>query len=428
MAKDSLSIIDNRTGANYEVPIVDGAVDAMSFRSMKVNEEDFGLMTYDPGFKNTASCKSRVTYIDGDKGILRYRGYAIEDLAENCNFLEVAYLLLRGELPKPDQLANFSEEVTLHTFLHEKTRLFMEGFLATAHPMGMFVATVGALSTFYPDAKKIQDPDSRWDSMIRLLAKVPTIAAFSYRHGMGFPFVYPLNELSYAGNFLNMVKKIGVRDYVPHPVLERAIEVLFILHADHEQNCSATAMRGVGSSHSDPFSATAAAAAALYGPLHGGANEAVLRMLREIGTVDKIPEFLEAVKRGERRLMGFGHRVYKAYDPRARVIKKLAHDVFEVTGTNPLIEIAIELERIALNEDYFVKRRLYPNVDFYSGLIYEAMEFPTAFFTVLFGIPRTVGWLAQWEEMLTDPDQKIARPRQLYLGHGLREYVPIDKR
>jgi citrate synthase len=427
MGKETLTITDNRTGRNYEVPIEHGAVSAMALRQIKVKEDDFGLMTYDPGYKNTASCKSRITYIDGDKGILRYRGYAIEDLAEKCTFLEVAYLLLKGELPSEANLAVFENDVTHHTFLHEKIKRFMEGFRVDAHPMGMFVGTVGALSTFYPDAKNIHDPASRELSMIRLIAKVPTIAAFSYRHEYGFPFVYPNNELTYAGNFLTMVKQLG-SPYRPHPAIARAMDVLFILHADHEQNCSATAMRGVGSSHSDPFSATAAAAAALYGPLHGGANEAVLRMLREIGSVENIPAFLDAVKRGERRLMGFGHRVYKAYDPRARVIKSLAHDVFDVTGRNPLIDIAMELEKIALNEDYFVNRRLYPNVDFYSGLIYEALEFPPGFFTVLFAIPRTVGWLAQWQELLSDPDQKIARPRQLYLGHGHRSFIPMADR
>jgi citrate synthase len=427
MAKDSLSITDNRTGQQYEVPIEHETVSSMAFRQIKVNEGDFGLMTYDPGYKNTASCKSRVTYIDGDNGILRYRGYSIEDLAERCTFLEVAYLLLKGELPTEDQLASFVNDVTHHTYLHEKIKRFMEGFRVDAHPMGMFVGTVGALSTFYPDAKNIQDPASRELSMIRLIAKVPTIAAFSYRHEYGFPFVYPNNTLSYASNFLTMVKELGA-PYRAHPAIARAMDVLFILHADHEQNCSTTAMRGVGSSHADPFSATAAAAAALYGPLHGGANEAVLRMLREIGSVDKIPEFLEAVKRGERKLMGFGHRVYKSYDPRARVIKTLAHEVFEVTGRNPLIDIAMELEKIALNEEYFVKRRLYPNVDFYSGLIYEALEFPPGFFTVLFAIPRTVGWLAQWQELLSDPEQKIARPRQIYLGHDQRTFIPMDER
>jgi len=427
MAKDSLSITDNRTGKQFEIPIEDGTISSMAFRQMKSTEDDFGLMTYDPGYKNTASCKSRVTYIDGDQGILRYRGYSIEDLAQKCTFLEVAYLLWKGELPTEPQLAEFVNDVTHHTFLHEKIKRFMEGFRVDAHPMGMFVGTVGALSTFYPDAKSIKDPASRELSMIRLIAKVPTIAAFSYRHEYGFPFVYPNNELSYASNFLTMVKQLG-EPYRAHPAIVRAMDVLFILHADHEQNCSTTAMRGVGSSHSDPFSATAAAAAALYGPLHGGANEAVLRMLREIGSVDKIPEFLAAVKRGERKLMGFGHRVYKSYDPRARVIKKLAHDVFEVTGKNPLIDIAMELEKIALNEEYFVKRRLYPNVDFYSGLIYEALEFPPGFFTVLFAIPRTVGWLAQWQELLSDPEQKIARPRQIYLGHDLREFIPMSER
>ncbi|MBR59387.1 MAG: citrate (Si)-synthase [Myxococcales bacterium] len=428
MTKESVTITDNRTGRTYELPVEDGTIRAMDLRAIKVSEEDFGLMAYDPGYKNTAACRSNITFINGGEGILRYRGYGIEDLAERCTFLEVAYLIIKGELPTADQLADWTDEITHHTFLHENIRRFMEGFRIDAHPMGMFVATVGALSTFYPDAKRIQSPDSRELSMIRLIAKVPTIAAFSYRHGMGLPFVYPLNTLSYPANFLSMVKKIGVETYEPHPDLVRAMDVLFILHADHEQNCSATAMRGVGSSHADPFSATAAAAAALYGPLHGGANEAVLRMLREIGTIDRIPAYIESVKKGEHRLMGFGHRVYKAYDPRARIIKKLAYDVFDVTGKNPLIELAIELESIALSDDYFVSRNLYPNVDFYSGLIYEAMQFPPAFFTVLFGIPRTVGWLAQWEELLKDSEQKIARPRQIYTGIESREFVEMSQR
>ncbi len=428
MTKESVTITDNRTGRTYELPVEDGTIRAMDLRAIKVSENDFGLMAYDPGYKNTAACRSNITFINGDEGILRYRGYSIEDLAERCTFLEVAYLIIKGELPNRDQLSEWTDEITHHTFLHENIRRFMEGFRIDAHPMGMFVATVGALSTFYPEAKRIQSADSRELSMVRLIAKVPTIAAFSYRHGMGLPFVYPLNTLSYPGNFLSMVKKIGVETYEPHPDLVRAMDVLFILHADHEQNCSATAMRGVGSSHADPFSATAAAAAALYGPLHGGANEAVLRMLREIGSKDRIPAYIESVKRGDQRLMGFGHRVYKAYDPRARIIKKLAYDVFDVTGKNPLIDMAIELESIALRDDYFVSRNLYPNVDFYSGLIYEAMQFPPAFFTVLFGIPRTVGWLAQWEELLLDKEQKIARPRQIYTGVESRQFLEMSGR
>ena len=424
MTSNTVTITDNRTGQSYELPIQDGTIPAMGLREIKVDDGDFGLMAYDPGYKNTASCKSSVTYIDGAKGILRYRGYSIEDLARNCTFLEVAYLLLRGELPNEDQLTEFVELVTHHTYLHENTKRFMEGFRWDAHPMGIFMGTVAALSTFYPEAKNIQDSDSRWLQMIRLIAKVPTIAAFSYRHGMGLPVVYPNNTLSYPANFLAMVHQIGEPGFKPDPVLVRALEVLFILHADHEQNCSATVMRGAGSSHADPFCATAAASAALYGPLHGGANEAVLRMLRQIKSVDNIPSFLESVKRGEGRLMGFGHRVYKSYDPRAKVIKELAHQVFDVTGRNPLIDIALELEKIALNEEYFVKRSLYPNVDFYSGIIYEAMNFPTALFTVLFAIPRTVGWLAQWEEMLNDSEQKIARPRQIYTGNDLRPFIP----
>jgi len=428
MSTETVSITDNRTGQTYEIPIKDGTISALALRDIKANEADFGLMTYDPGYKNTASCRSAVTFIDGDKGILRYRGYAIEDLARNCTFLEVAHLLLRGELPKEDELAVFDNLVTHHTYLHEKTKRFMEGFRYNAHPMGIFMGTVAALSTFYPESKNINDPEARWLSMIRLIAKVPTIAAFSYRHGMGLPVVYPNNRFSYPGNFLAMIQQIGDPTFEPDPILVKALDVLFILHADHEQNCSTTVMRAAGSSEADPFCATAAAVAALYGPLHGGANEAVLRMLRRIGTVENIPTFLESVRKGEERLMGFGHRVYKAYDPRAKVIKELAHQVFERTGRNPLIDIALELEKIALEEPYFVKRRLYPNVDFYSGIIYEAMNFPPAFFTVLFAIPRTVGWLAQWEELHGDADQKIARPRQIYTGHGKREFIPRSER
>lgn len=428
MPKDTLTITDNRTGRSYEVAVTDDTIRAMDLRQIKVNEDDFGMVTYDPGYKNTASCRSAITYIDGGKGILRYRGYPIEELAERCSFLETAWLLLKGDLPTQAELKSFIGDVTHHTYLHENIKRFMHGFRVDAHPMGMFIGTVAALGTFYPEAKNVDDPTTRWLSIIRLIAKVPTIAAFSYRHNLGQPVVYPNNRLSYPANFLSMVHKIGDPLYEPDPVLVRALEVLFILHADHEQNCSTTVMRAIGSSNADPFSAVAGAAAGLYGPLHGGANEAVLRQLREIGSVDRIGEYIAGVKKGERRLMGFGHRVYKAYDPRARLIKKVAHQVFEVTGKNPLIDIALELERIALEDDYFVARSLYPNVDFYSGIIYEAMRFPPDFFTVLFAIPRTVGWLAQWEELRSDGDQPIARPRQVYIGSDARPYLPINER
>jgi citrate synthase len=427
--RETLSVTDNRTGRSYEIEIHEGdVIRAMDLRQIRVDEGDFGMMAYDPAFTNTASTRSTVTEIDGGKGILRYRGFPIEQLAERSHFLEVAYLLLKGELPDSKELEAFTTDVTYHTYIHENIRKVLSGFRYDAHAMGIMISSVGALSTFYPDAKNIHDPETRWNQIIRLVAKMPTLAAFAYRHHRGLPFVYPENELSYTANFLNMLFRIGVRDYEPSPVLERALDLLFILHADHEQNCSATAMRVIGSSHSDPYSALAGAMAALYGPLHGGANEAVLRMLKEIGDVRNIPEFLKSVKRGERRLMGFGHRVYKAYDPRASIIKEAAHDVFEVTGQNPLLEIALELEKIALQEDYFVSRNLYPNVDFYSGLIYQAMGFPVEMFPVLFAIPRTVGWLAQWEEMLEDDAQRIARPRQVYVGVGEREYVPLDRR
>jgi citrate synthase len=427
---ETLTITDNRTGKTYELPIEDGTIKAIDLRKIKTSPEDFGLMTYDPAFTNTASCRSAITFIDGDKGILEYRGYPIEQLAERSTFLEVAWLLWNGELPTTTELAEFRRHTTLHTYLHENIKKFMEGFRHDAHPMGMLLSTVGALSTFYPEAKQIFDVRKRAHHTIRLIAKMPTIAAFTYRHSIGFPYVYPDNELSYTGNFLSMMKKMAEPKYKVNPVLERALDILFILHADHEQNCSTNAMRGVGSAHTDPYSSVAGATAALYGPLHGGANEAVLRMLREIGDVKNVPAFVKEVKEGsgEKRLMGFGHRVYKNYDPRAKVIKKLADDVFEVTGKNPLLAIATELERIALQDDYFVKRKLYPNVDFYSGLIYEAMGFHTDFFTVLFAIPRTAGWLAQWKEMLSDPDQKIARPRQIYTGKARRDYVPIEAR
>ena len=430
MEKNSLTITDNRTGKSYELAIEDGTIRALDLRKIKANETDFGLMTYDPAFTNTASCRSAITYIDGDKGILEYRGYPIEQLAEKSTFLEVAWLLLHGELPTTTEFEQFTHHTTLHTYLHENTKKFMEGFRHDAHPMGMLLSTVGALSTFYPDAKQIFQPKKREHHVVRLIAKMPTIAAFTYRHSIGFPYVYPDNELSYTGNFLSMMKKMAEPQYRVNKVLERALDVLFILHADHEQNCSTNAMRGVGSAQTDPYSAIAAATAALYGPLHGGANEAVLKMLKELGDVKNVPAFVKEIKEGagEKRLMGFGHRVYKNYDPRAKILKKLAEEVFEVTGKNPLLAIALELERIALQDDYFVKRKLYPNVDFYSGLIYEAMGFHSDFFTVLFAIPRTAGWLAQWQEMLADPDQKIARPRQIYTGATRRDYAPIKDR
>jgi citrate synthase len=425
---DTLTITDNRTGKQYEIPIEQGAIRAMDLRQIRTAPEDFGLMTYDPAFQNTASCRSRITFIDGDKGILLYRGYPIEQLAEQSTYLETAYLILFGELPTSAQLDTWTREVTLHTMLHENIKKFMEGFQYDAHPMGIFLSTVGALSTIYPDAKRIHDEEGRRLQILRLIAKVPSIAAYAYRHSIGRPYVYPDNDLSFTGNFLNMLFRMTELKYRPHPVLERALDVLFILHADHEQNCSTSAMRGIGSSQADPYSSLAGAAAALYGPLHGGANEAVLRMLREIGHVKKVPEFIARVKKGEGRLMGFGHRVYKSYDPRARIIKQTADLVFEVTGRNPLLDIALELERIALEDDYFVSRKLYPNVDFYSGLIYQAMGFPEDMFPVLFAIPRAAGWLAQWDEMLRDPDQKIARPRQIYTGAATRAYVARDAR
>jgi citrate synthase len=425
--KDSLTITDNRTGRSYELPVVDGTIRAVDLRQIKTSEDDFGLMTYDPAFMNTAACRSAITYIDGDKGILRYRGYPIEQLAEQSTFLEVAYLLCEGELPTRDQLKRWNEEITYHTYVHTNITKFLEGFRYDAHPMGMLLGAVGALSTFYPDAKHIQDPANRYLQRVRLLAKAPTIAAFAFRHSRGLPFVFPDNDLGYIANFVNMTFSIGGR-HKPNQVLQRALEILLILHADHEQNCSTSAVRSVGSSHVDPFSAVSAGIAALYGPLHGGANEAVLNMLDEIGDKKEIPSFIEKVKGGSDRLMGFGHRVYKSYDPRAKLIKKVAYDVFAQTGLNPKLEIALELERIALEDEYFIKRKLYPNVDFYSGLIYQAMGYPTEYFTVLFALGRMPGWLAQWEEMLLDKDQKIARPRQIYIGHQERPYVPLDQR
>ena len=427
MASETLTVIDNRTGKQYEIPIHNGAIKATDLFQIKVNEDD-GLVSYDPGFMNTASCQSKITYIDGDKGILRYRGYPIEQIAEKSTYLETAYLILNGELPTESQLTDFTHDVTFHSIIHENIKRLIDEFRHDAHPMGILVSTVGALSTFYPDAKKIFDKKSRVVQTYRLISKMPTLAAFAYRHSLGFPYSYPDNDLSYTGNFLNMLFKMTELKYKPHPVLERALDVLFILHADHEQNCSANAMRSVGSSQVDPYSAVAAAAAALYGPLHGGANEAVLRMLMEIGSKDKVREFIKKVKGGEGRLMGFGHRVYKNYDPRARIIKQIADQVFEVMGRNPLLDIALELERIALEDEYFIRRKLYPNVDFYSGLIYQSMGLPMDMFPVLFAIPRTSGWIAQWEEMLTDPDQKLARPKQVYLGAETRDYVPMEKR
>jgi citrate synthase len=428
MPQDTLTITDNRTGQNYTLPVENGTIRAMDLRKIKTGPEDFGLMTYDPAFMNTASCRSAITYIDGDRGILRYRGYPIEVLAEHCTYLEVAYLLLFGELPNESQLKSWVHDITHHTMLHESTKKFMEGFRDHAHPMAMLVSTVAALSTVYPDAKNIQDPANRLLQIKRLIGKMPSIAAMSYRHNVGFPYIYPDNDLSYPANFMNMLWKMVEPKYLANPVIARALDILFILHADHEQNCSTNAMRAVGSSQSDPYLATAAAAAALSGPLHGGANEEVLHMLDEIGSKEKIPAYVKKIKDGKGRLMGFGHRVYKNYDPRARIIKWAADQVFEVTGRNAKLEIALELERIALEDEYFVKRKLYPNVDFYSGIIYQAMGFKPEMFTVLFAIPRTIGWLSQWQEMLTDPEQKIARPRQVWIGHETREFVPIEKR
>jgi citrate synthase len=428
MAADTLTIIDNRTGKQYEVPVTHSTIKSMDLRQIKVKDDDFGLMTYDPALLNTASCISKITYIDGDKGILRYRGYPIEQLAERSNFLETSYLILYGELPTKSEYDEWAHNTKFHTLIHENIKKFMDGFHYDAHPMGMLISTVAALSTFYVDAKDVNNPSSRQKQTYRLIGKMPTIAAFAYRHSVGRPYVYPDNNLTYTENFMSMLWKMTEVQYEANPVLAKALDVLFILHTDHEQNCSANAMRSVGSSQVDPYSAIAAAAAALYGPLHGGANEAVLRMLDEIGSKEKVPAFVERVKAGKARLMGFGHRVYKNYDPRAKVIKKLADEVFEVTGRNPKLDIALELERIALEDDYFVKRKLYPNVDFYSGLIYQAMGFPLEMFPVLFSIPRTVGWIAQWEEMLLDSEQKIARPRQIYLGEETREYVVMSKR
>ena len=426
--RETLTITDNRTGRSYEVPITNETIRASDLRKIKVEEVEFGMMSYDPAFNNTASCVSRITYIDGDKGILRYRGYPIEELAEKSTYLETAYLLLHGELPNATQLKEWQYHVLHHTYIHESIKKFLDGFHYDAHPMGMLISTIAGLSTFYPDSKHIFDAESRKKQTYRLIGKMPTLAAFAYRHTLGMPYVYPDNDLSYTGNFLNMLFRTSETRYRPNPTLERALDVLFILHADHEQNCSANTIRGVGSSHVDPFCASAAATAALYGPLHGGANEEALRMLMEIGSVQKVPDFINRVKAGETRLMGFGHRIYKNYDPRARIIKKIAYEVFDLMGKNPLLEIALECERIALEDEYFIKRKLYPNVDFYTGLIYQSMGFPMTMFPVLFAIPRMSGWVAQWEEMLLDPEQKIARPRQIYLGHDTRSYLEIDQR
>jgi citrate synthase len=428
MDKDGLSILDRRTDKTYEVPFYKGTIRAMDLRKIKTQPDDFGLMTYDPAFMNTASCHSAITFIDGDKGILRYRGYPIEQLAEKCTFMEVAYLLIEGELPTESQLKEWIENITHHTMLHENTKHFLEGFRYDAHPMAMFISTVAALATNYPEARHVHDAKARRLQIYRLIGKVPTIAAYTYRHGLGFPYVYPDNELSYPENFLNMLWKMADVKYHANPVLARALDILFILHADHEQNCSANVMRSVGSSQADPFVATAAAAAALSGPLHGGANEEVLKMIDEIGSKDRVPAYIESIKSGRGKLMGFGHRIYKNYDPRARIIKETADRVFAVTGKNPKLEIALELERIALEDEYFIKRKLYPNVDFYSGIIYQAMGFNPEMFTVLFAIARTAGWLAQWEEMVSDPEQKIARPRQIYTGYDERKVVPMDQR
>jgi citrate synthase len=435
MGKDTLTVIDNRTNKSYEIPLTYGlypnescTIRATDLRQIKISEDDFGVMTYDPAFMNTASCQSKITFIDGEKGILRYRGYPIEELAEKSNYLETAYLILYGELPTKTELENWAHNITFHTIIHENIKKFIDGFHYDAHPMGMLVSTVAALSTFYPDAKKIFDPESVKKQTYRLVGKMPTLAAFAYRHSRGMPYAYPDNDLSYTGNFLNMLFKMTELKYNPNPILERALDILFVLHADHEQNCGTHAMRGVGSSQVDPYSSVAAAAAALYGPLHGGANEQVLRMLTEIGSKDKVPSFIKKVKAGEGLLMGFGHRVYKNYDPRAKIIKRIADQVFEVTGRNPLLDIALELERIALEDEYFIKRKLYPNVDFYSGIIYQAMGFPVEMFPVLFAIPRTSGWIAQWNEMLADPEQKIARPRQVYQGPAQRSFLSIEQR
>ncbi len=427
-SRESLSITDNRTGKEYEVPIEDGTIRATELRKIKTSDDDFGLMSYDPAFMATASCRSAVAFIDGERGILQYRGYPIEQLAEKSSFLEVAYLLVHGQLPSRDELDEWTHEITIHTFVHENIKEFMQGFRYDAHPMGMLLASVGALSTFYPEAAAIKDEEVRYLQIVRLIAKMPTLAAFSYRHNRGMPYVYPDNDLSYPGNFLSMIYKMTELKYEPDPRLEHALDVLFILHADHEQNASTSAVRGVGSTQVDPYSAVAAGVAALYGPLHGGANEQVLRMLRRIERKENVRDFLKGVEEGKEKLMGFGHRVYKNYDPRAKIIQKATYEVFEVTGTNPLLDIALELEKIALEDDYFIERKLYPNVDFYSGIIYEALGMPVEMFPVLFAIGRTAGWIAQWLEMIDDEEQKIARPRQIYTGERDLDYVPIAQR
>jgi len=426
--RDTLTVTDNRTGKQYELPIENGAIRTADLRQIRVDDTDPGLLGYDPALTNTATCKSRITYIDGTRGILRYRGYSIEELAEKSNYLETAYLIVKGELPDAHHLSMWKHNITIHSMVHENIKKFMDGFRYDAHPMGMLVGTIGALSTFYPDATNVSDLESRRLQTRRLIGKLPTLAAFAYRRTLGLPYVYPDNDLDYPGNFLSMLFKMTELKYTPNPVIERALDVLFILHADHEQNCSTNALRLVASSQVDPYSAVAAAVAALYGPLHGGANEAVIRMLMEIGSKERVPEFIKKFKAGEGRLMGFGHRVYKNYDPRAKIIKQVAYEVFEETGRNPLIDIALELERIALQDDYFVSRKLYPNVDFYSGIIYQAMGFPVTMFPALFAIPRTSGWMAQWAESVRDPEQKIARPRQLFIGERPRAYLPIAER
>ncbi|HUY14005.1 MAG TPA: citrate synthase [Terriglobia bacterium] len=428
MGENTLTVVDNRTSATYRIALHGGTVRTVDLRQIKTGPEDFGVEGYDPGFMNTASCQSSITFIDGDRGILRYRGYAIEQLAERCTFLEVAYLLLFGELPTKPQLKTWVDGITHHTMIHENTKKFLEGFPYDAHPMVMLISTVAALSTVYPEARNVHDAENRRLQIMRLIAKLPTIAAYCYRHGLGYPYVYPDNDLNYTENFMNMLWRMVEPKYRANPAIAHALDILFILHADHEQNCSTSVMRSVGSAHADPYVTTAAAAAALSGPLHGGANEEVIKMLDEIGHVDNVPSYVERIKAGHGRLMGFGHRVYKNYDPRAKIIKQAAEDVFRVTGRSPKLDIALELERIALNDEYFIKRKLYPNVDFYSGIMYQAMGFTPAMFTVLFAIPRTAGWLAQWQEMLEDPEQKIARPRQIYTGHGQRELVPMERR
>jgi len=426
--RDTLTVTDNRTGASYEIPITDGAIRSLDLRQIRTSDTDFGMLAYDPAFMNTASCRSAITFLDGDAGVLEYRGYPIEQLAEHSTYLEVAYLLVHGELPTATQLDEWTHLITTHTFVHENVKSFIQGFRHDSHPMGMLLGSVGALSTFYPDANQIHDAEKRALHTIRLIAKMPTLAAFSYRHNMGMPYVYPDNDLNYAGNLLGMLYKMTELKYQPDPRIERALDVLFILHADHEQNCSTSAVRAIGSSLVDPYSAIAGGIAALYGPSHGGANEEVVRMLHRVATKDNIPDFIAGVKAGNERLMGFGHRVYKNYDPRARIIKKAADDVFEVTGANPLLAIATELEKIALEDEYFVSRKLYPNVDFYSGLIYEALGMPMSMFPVMFAIGRTSGWVAQWLEMVQDSEQKIARPRQIYTGERERTYVPLAQR